>query len=70
MNSRVRFLASILLVAVAAPVLADESAAVKPAIAGPSEQGFLLPNGWRISPAGKQVPLADLPLKIITSADD
>ncbi len=70
MNSRVRFLASILLLAVAAPLLADESAAVKPALATQSEQGVLLPNGWRLSPAGKQVPLADLPLRIIASADN
>src|SRR5205823_2809882 len=39
------------------------------AFAGPSDQGFLLPNGWRLTPAGKQVPLTDLPLNILVSPD-
>lgn len=29
----------------------------------------LLPNGWKISPAGKQLPLGDLPLNIVVSND-
>src|SRR3954469_23352547 len=33
--------------------------------AGPTDGGFLLPNGWTISPAGDQVALSDLPLNII-----
>ena len=41
----------------------------KPAFAGPSDQGFLLPNGWRLTPAGKQVVLTDLPLNILADAD-
>jgi YVTN family beta-propeller protein len=36
---------------------------------GPTAKGFLLPNGWTISPAGKQVPLTDLPLNIVPLAD-
>src|SRR5581483_3148329 len=36
---------------------------------GPTATGFLLPNGWTISPAGKQVTLTDLPLNIIALAD-
>src|ERR1700743_1574479 len=32
-----------------------------------SEQ-VLLPNGWKLSPAGRQVPLGDLPLNIQLSA--
>lgn len=43
--------------------------ATKPVFAGPSEQGFLLPNGWRLTPAGKQVPLSDLPLNILVDAE-
>jgi DNA-binding beta-propeller fold protein YncE len=31
---------------------------------GPTNNGFLLPNGWTISPAGTQVELTDLPLNI------
>ena len=37
--------------------------------AGKTERGFLLPNGWTISPAGDQVALTDLPLNIIPMAD-
>jgi YVTN family beta-propeller protein len=36
---------------------------------GPTDQGFLLPNGWTVSPAGKQVPLTDMPLNILPLAD-
>src|SRR5678815_2704691 len=43
--------------------------APKSSFAGPNEQGFLLPNGWRLTPAGKQVPLTDLPLNILVSQD-
>ncbi len=32
---------------------------------GKNDRGFLLPNGWTISPAGDQVTLTDLPLNII-----
>jgi DNA-binding beta-propeller fold protein YncE len=41
----------------------------KPATAGPTERGFLLPNGWTLTPAGKHVTLTDLPLNIIPLAD-
>jgi len=40
-----------------------------PKIAGPTDSGFLLPNGWTISPVGRQVPLTDLPLNILPLAD-
>jgi YVTN family beta-propeller protein len=42
----------------------------KPRFPGPTPKGFLLPNGWTISPAGKQVTLTDLPLNIIPLADN
>jgi YVTN family beta-propeller protein len=42
----------------------------KPRYAGPTESGFLLPNGWMLTPAGKHVVLADLPLNIIPQADN
>ena len=32
-------------------------------------QGFLLPNGWTLSPAGDQVNLTDLPLNVVPLAD-
>jgi YVTN family beta-propeller protein len=37
----------------------------KPRTPGPTEDGFLLPNGWTITPAGEQVVLTDLPLNIV-----
>jgi YVTN family beta-propeller protein len=40
-----------------------------PAFAGPAPQGYLLPNGWHVTPVGRQVALTDLPLGIMTSAD-
>ncbi len=67
---------SLALITLLAPLTLTPSAraqepkpADKPAFAGPSEQGFLLPNGWRLTPAGKQVPLTDLPLNILVDAD-
>jgi YVTN family beta-propeller protein len=44
--------------------LADD----RPRYAGPGPKGFLLPNGWTITPVGKQVTLTDLPLNIIPLA--
>jgi YVTN family beta-propeller protein len=41
----------------------------KPTYAGPTDKGFLLPNGWTLTPAGKHVALTDLPLNIIPLAD-
>ncbi len=41
----------------------------KPRRPGPIEGGFLLPNGWKITPAGTQVPLTDLPLNIQPTPD-
>jgi YVTN family beta-propeller protein len=47
------------------PLWADD----KPRFAGPTEKGFLLPNGWMLTPAGKHVTLTDLPLNILPLAD-
>jgi YVTN family beta-propeller protein len=41
----------------------------KPVFPGPTTGGFLLPNGWTVSPAGEQVTLTDLPLNIIPLSD-
>ena len=67
LGARTSAVAALLLVLVgmAAVLHAEE----KPRYAGPSEQGFLLPNGWTISPAGEQVPLTDLPLNIVPLSD-
>ena len=40
-----------------------------PGSPGPTGKGFLLPNGWTVSPAGDQVTLTDLPLNIIPLDD-
>jgi YVTN family beta-propeller protein len=40
-----------------------------PGFPGPTDQGFVLPNGWRLTPAGQQIILADLPLNIRTTPD-
>jgi YVTN family beta-propeller protein len=41
----------------------------KPPYAGPTKEGFLLPNGWTLTPAGQHVVLTDLPLNILPLAD-
>jgi hypothetical protein len=33
--------------------------------AGPKPDGFLLPNGWKLTPAGEHLTLSDLPLNIL-----
>ena len=40
-----------------------------PEYPGVKQSGFLLPNGWTISPAGEQVLLTDLPLNILPLSD-
>ena len=57
---------SLVLVAVIATALPLHAESPRP---GRTAEGFLLPNGWRITPAGKQVETADLPLNIIPLAD-
>lgn len=37
--------------------------------AGESAEGFLLPNGWRVTPVGDQVMLTDLPFNILVTPD-
>src|SRR5689334_3681790 len=32
---------------------------------GPGPNGYLLPNGWRLSPAGRQLELGGLPLRLL-----
>jgi YVTN family beta-propeller protein len=42
----------------------------KPATAGKTERGFLLPNGWLLTPAGRHIVLTDLPLNIVPLSDN
>src|SRR5690606_32796368 len=64
-NSRILVAAFAMATTLALPLLAQE----KPRIAGPVEGGYLLPNGWTITPAGEQVVVPDLPLNILPLAD-
>ncbi|MBO0699062.1 MAG: beta-propeller fold lactonase family protein, partial [Zavarzinella sp.] len=41
----------------------------KTTVAGPTATGFLLPNGWHLTPAGKHAVITDLPLNIIPLKD-
>src|SRR5213080_1329239 len=62
MIAHTRMLARIGLALLAAPVLA--------APPGPQGGGVtLLPNGWRIAPAGRHITVGDLPLAMVESPD-
>jgi YVTN family beta-propeller protein len=65
MRCRVLPLAALLSALAAVPAPADN----KPRFPGPTDKGFLLPNGWTITPAGRQVTLTDLPLNILPLPD-
>jgi YVTN family beta-propeller protein len=41
----------------------------KPTVAGPTDTGFLLPNGWHLTPVGKHLVTTDLPLNIVPLRD-
>ena len=41
----------------------------KSRFAGPTKEGFLLPSGWHLTPAGKHLVTTDLPLNIIPLKD-
>lgn len=65
MRRRITTLAAMTLAVAAMPLLAQDG----PRYAGATEKGFLLPNGWTITPAGEQVELTDLPLNIVPTPD-
>ncbi len=48
---------------------AQEAIPEKPQFAGPTETGFLLPNGWHLTPAGEQIETTDLLLNIQPLSD-
>jgi YVTN family beta-propeller protein len=41
-----------------------------PRYVGPTKTGFLLPNGWVVSPAGEQIAVTDLPLNLLALPDN
>ncbi len=61
-----------LLVVLAVLLTVSARAQEKPPARGPgqTDKGFLLPNGWMLTPAGKHVVLTDLPLNIIPLRDN
>jgi YVTN family beta-propeller protein len=63
---RLRVVFSLLTVAALVSIVQEKTSAQ---FAGPTDQGFLLPNGWRLTPAGQQVLLTDLPLNIWPTPD-
>lgn len=50
--------------AVVAFVMAPSASGEESPFPGQKQDGFLLPNGWKVSPAGEQMLLKDLPLNI------
>jgi DNA-binding beta-propeller fold protein YncE len=60
---------SLLLVSSTLVLGQDKPTKNPPGYPGPTDAGYMLPNGWRLSPAGKQVILTDLPLNIRTTPD-
>src|SRR5262245_54076021 len=54
-----------LFMVICAPLVAAE----RNPFPGQKQDGFLLPNGWTITPAGEHVPLKDLPLNIVPMSD-
>jgi hypothetical protein len=61
---RIRFLPLAALLA-ALPILGLTAQDKKPGYAGATADGFLLPNGWKLKPAGEHLVLTDLPLNIV-----
>src|SRR4051794_17972726 len=63
-------LTACLLLCTASPLPAqDKPTKNPPGYPGPSAAGYVLPNGWRLTPAGQQIILTDLPLNIRTTPD-
>ena len=67
------FVASLLLLVGTTATAADPPIAPFPtdptARPGPTKDGFLLPNGWHLTPAGKHIVTTDLPLNILPLKD-
>src|SRR5271168_1777999 len=55
-----------LVLLLALPLAAQEP----PKFPGPTKEGFLLPNGWHLTPVGKHLVTTDLPLNILPLADN
>ena len=63
---RIVTLLAVLSIALAASLAAQPADSARP---GRKKGETLLPNGWRIAPAGKHLPVGDLPLAMLPSPD-
>ena len=61
-----KFLAAVALFALAVVLVSQPAPPERP---GPTADGFLLNSGWKITPAGKQVPLDTFPMASAVSKD-
>src|SRR5262245_47582154 len=67
------YLAVPIAIAVCTLALADDTPKTKSdssQFPGPTAEGFLLPNGWRLTPVGRHVVTTDLPLNIVPLQDN
>jgi YVTN family beta-propeller protein len=62
-------LATLAVASAALTHLAAQTPPDKPRVAGPTDRGFLLPNGWHLTPVGKHLVTTDLPLNIVPLKD-
>ncbi|MBI2827080.1 MAG: bifunctional YncE family protein/alkaline phosphatase family protein [Planctomycetia bacterium] len=69
MNARYTAAGAICVLLLLAPVSAQPKAGQAKG-PGQTDDGFRLPNGWTLTPAGEQVTLTDMPLNIIPLADN
>jgi YVTN family beta-propeller protein len=63
-RAAVLFLALVALTTHAQDKPAPAGSDPKPVFPGPTPTGFLLPNGWHLTPVGRHVEITDLPLNI------
>ncbi len=57
----------LLIALMAAPALQAQNPTTKVELPGKYHAYTLLPNGWRLTPAGKQVPIGELPLNMVVT---
>src|SRR6266540_1198988 len=62
-------LATTLAVAVLTGWLASQTGPPRETVGPTSDGGFLLTSGWKITPAGRQVPLDTFPMSSVVSKD-
>jgi len=70
MSRRIRPFHPVLIAGALLALTPPISLLAQPQYAGQKSRGFLLPNGWTLTPAGESVTLTDLPLNIIPLADN